>query len=553
MQPYESNSEETRDDASNAAAFIVVSHEGQHQLVEFGERREIVVGSDASCDCRLTLPGVAPRHCVIGWSGRQLVVTPVTGARTHRGGRPVEEPMRLDPGDDLTIGPVEIVIGIRVVPELRRRRALTHAELRERLVEDLARSERVGRTIALLSIRCSFGQGARVSRIASESLRTGDMLASHGPDEIEIALADANDTEVGVVVDRISSNGQIPLNIGYAIAPFDADDADELLAASHRALDEAIRDGASLGRAREVPCVGHEPLTQDDVSRELATRVNALAPGDGNIILVGERSSGRATLGRFIHQRSGRSPERFAAISSRHASDARAINVRVKEAVGGTLVVRDIDDWSLDGQAVLREAISAMKPARIVTTTSRALTALVERGVVDASLYRLLEGTRVEVPPLRSRPNDLVAFAEHFARQHGAYEPTRFSVGAFARLHAYPWSGNLVELDDAMRRATQLAGAGEILAEHLPSEPIPADAAAGRLREHVDSVERDAIIRALADCNQNQTHSARKLGLSRRALIYKMEKYGLKAPAGTAPRRSSSLPVRRSSKPVRVA
>lgn len=523
-------------------AFLVVSQDGVHRIVELNENGEIVIGSDPSCDCRLDVPEAQPRHCVVRWSNTKLVAEPVEGARTHRGGRPLEEPMRLDPGDDLTIGNVEIIVGMRVGTDVRRRRALTHAELRERLVEEMARSERVSRTVALVAIRCGFGQGARLARATSETLRAGDLLGSHGPDEIEVVLADVTEREVGVVIDRIGRRGPFALTVGYALAPDDADDADTLFVAAHRALDEAVRDGVELVRAKPLPLVGHEPLGNDAISKEVVTRLNALAPTSNPLILVGERASGRGTLARWVHARSGRPADKVSSITPRSARDSRALAEAVTKAQGGTLILRDVDDWPLEAQQAVRDALPSLRDTRLITTTSRALAVLAERGVIDATLYRAIDGNRVEVPAVRNRPSDLLAFAEHFARVHGAPQPIRFSVGAFARLNAYPWPGNLVELGDAMRRAAQLAGAGEILAEHLPSEPIPTDAAAGRLREHVDSVERDAIIRALADCNQNQTHAARQLGLSRRALIYKMEKYGLKPPAGTAPRRTSSSP-----------
>jgi transcriptional regulator with GAF, ATPase, and Fis domain len=83
----------------------------------------------------------------------------------------------------------------------------------------------------------------------------------------------------------------------------------------------------------------------------------------------------------------------------------------------------------------------------------------------------------------------------------------------------------------------KLSGGGEILSEHLPGAARNDDEEPGRLREQVDFVERDAIARALAQANYNQTHAAKKLGLSRRALIYKMERYGLKAPPGARRRR----------------
>ncbi len=120
--------------------------------------------------------------------------------------------------------------------------------------------------------------------------------------------------------------------------------------------------------------------------------------------------------------------------------------------------------------------------------------------------------------------------ATQFAEESGAPTPVNFSPGSIARLRSYPWPGNVLELRNAMERAVRLAREGEILAEHLPSEPMSIASSEGRLREHVDSVERDAIIKALADSNHNQTHSAKRLGISRRALIYKMEKYGLQRP-----------------------
>jgi DNA-binding NtrC family response regulator len=168
---------------------------------------------------------------------------------------------------------------------------------------------------------------------------------------------------------------------------------------------------------------------------------------------------------------------------------------------------------------------------RIVATTHRALAGLVERGAFDSRLYSRLAEHVVDLPPLRSRPEDIIPLAERFAAEHGARQPVRLSPGALARLRSHPWPGNVLELRNAMERAVRLSGGGEILAEHLPTDVLPA-AGDGRLREHVDSVERDAIVKSLADANHNQTHAAKRLGISRRALIYKMEKYGLKAPPG---------------------
>lgn len=536
------------DEESSLAAFLVISRDGKHVVRDLGESGSAVIGRDLACDVVLDHPDVAPRHVRVVCRDRQLVVERIGEAKVYRAGRPLEDQMRLDPGEDMAIGPFDVVVGVRISTAPQRRRALTHADLRERLVEELARAERSGRTLALVAARASFGQGARFTRAIAELLRSGDLLASYGPDEIEVALSDSGPEDAERFARAAAALEAHPVSFGYAIYPADADDPDLLLTAAHRGLDLALERSVESERAPGLSVVAHTPLAQDDVSRELANRAQVLARTEANLVIVGERSSGRATLARYIHRESGRDPERFASLSPVGSKDTTAVLAAIRQATSGTLCLREIDEWSLDAQRFVRHALAGATSVRLVATTTRTLSPLAERGVFDAELLAMIDGNRLEVPPLRTRTNDLSTFAEHFARTHGSPSPVRFSVPAFARLHAYPWPGNLVELDDAMRRAAYLAGAGEILAEHLPAELLPADNAAGRLREHVDSVERDAIVRALADNNQNQTHAARQLGLSRRALIYKMEKYGLKAPAGTVTRRSS-VTAKRPSRP----
>ena len=126
--------------------------------------------------------------------------------------------------------------------------------------------------------------------------------------------------------------------------------------------------------------------------------------------------------------------------------------------------------------------------------------------------------------------------AEHFARsaatEQGRPVPT-IAEDARATLAGYTWPGNVRELKNAIERALILCGE-QITSADLPDKlrdaaqrttPVSAD-----VRGHLADVERAAIVAALEADNQNQTRAARRLGLSRRALIYKMEKYGLKAP-----------------------
>jgi DNA-binding NtrC family response regulator len=162
----------------------------------------------------------------------------------------------------------------------------------------------------------------------------------------------------------------------------------------------------------------------------------------------------------------------------------------------------------------------------VVSTTHRDLDALAKHHAFLEGLQQRLTEVRIGIPALRFRAESIIPLARNFAKEFQPGGPVKLSAGAIERMRSYAWPGNVLELRNAMERAVRLADGGEILAEHLPGNaPATGD---GRLREHVGSVERDAIVKALADNNYNQTHAAKSLGISRRALIYKMEKYGLK-------------------------
>jgi DNA-binding NtrC family response regulator len=146
------------------------------------------------------------------------------------------------------------------------------------------------------------------------------------------------------------------------------------------------------------------------------------------------------------------------------------------------------------------------------------------------------------VPPLRDRSAEIMPLAEHFARtaagEQGRGTP-QLSEGAREALVAYAWPGNVRELRNAIERALVLCG--EVIEPaDLPEKLRDAGqrvrpvAASSDMRGHLAEVERAAIVAALEAEDQNQTRAARRLGLSRRALIYKMEKYGLKPPPGSA-------------------
>ena len=219
----------------------------------------------------------------------------------------------------------------------------------------------------------------------------------------------------------------------------------------------------------------------------------------------------------------------------------------------------------LESGEVLR--LGARSPSKIdvrfIAATNRDLRASMERGEFRADLFYRLEGIRVEVPPLRSRPADVVALAEFFlarlAGRMGLVAP-QLSEGARAVLVAYSWPGNVRELRNTIERALVMNPEAEFLTEtelvlHAPesihpppasapvrttvrlpqveSSPPASDAAANanaNLRSSLDDIEEKAIRDALAKTNGNQSAAARLLGIGRHALINRIEAYGIGRP-----------------------
>lgn len=451
------------------------------------------------------------------------------------GGKRVETPCVLKPGEEVQLPRAKVVAGVTVPLRAGGRRALTHHEFRERLYEELARALRSGRRTCLVMVAARHGEGRRIVELALDRFRAGDLVASYAADEPEFLLPDTDEDHARVVVARLLEEAGVDGHVGVAVAPVHAETAERLIRSARRALADAMRDGEDF-RVAEIPtgvvseASDVDPEVHDASTVALASRVHAASDHQGPVLFTGEVSVGKSAYARMLHARS----ERRGRFVVRHGATfnvAGSLGDALGEAAGGTLFVEELTELELGAQEQLAHAQADFEKAdvRLMASTERALGALVARSAFNEKLWLLLEGEVIDVPPLRHRPEDILPLAASFSKSLGGAD-LDFSAGAVARLRSYPWPGNVLELRNAIERAVRLASDGVVLAEHLPSEPMPMTSGEGRLREHVDSVERDAIIRALADTNHNQTHAAKRLGVSRRALIYKMEKYGLKRP-----------------------
>ncbi|MGH7044040.1 MAG: sigma 54-interacting transcriptional regulator, partial [Acetobacteraceae bacterium] len=235
---------------------------------------------------------------------------------------------------------------------------------------------------------------------------------------------------------------------------------------------------------------------------------------------------------------------------------------KFEAADGGTLLLDENSEMDVRLQAKLLRAVQEREidrvggagpvrvNVRILATTNRDLLAEVSRGAFREDLYFRLNVVSLRVPPLRERPGDIAALAEHFARRYAevnglSYRPV--SRAALVRLTAHNWRGNVRELENAIHRAVLLAEGDEIGVEAIELGPPAARAArveagdnpiGALVGRRMEEVERDLILETLGRTLGNRTHAATILGISIRALRNKLRDYaaqGVKVPpAGQA-------------------
>ncbi|MDH4557757.1 sigma-54-dependent Fis family transcriptional regulator [Pseudomonas sp. BN417] len=271
----------------------------------------------------------------------------------------------------------------------------------------------------------------------------------------------------------------------------------------------------------------------DARSRRLREEVDQLAPSALPVLIQGETGTGKELLARQIHRASDR-PGLFVAVScsaiSKNYAEAELFGHAAGgfngsassragwfgSANGGTLYLDEIGDLPLPLQAKLLAAlesrevtrVGAQQPTpvdvRLVAATSIDLAKAVHAGKFNARLYQYLDEGRVELPPLRERPDDILPLAEYFL---GIYAQRLdlplplISTAAQAALEAYPWPGNTRELENSIHFALLVSEGDEVLPQHLNLPPLPgyAQLALQLRRLAANDAERDHLRQLFAE------------------------------------------------------
>jgi len=212
---------------------------------------------------------------------------------------------------------------------------------------------------------------------------------------------------------------------------------------------------------------------------------------------------------------------------------------RFEEADGGTIFLDEIAEMSPTLQAKLLRVTQGGKfqrigsnrevkaNARILAASNRVLEDEVKAGRFREDLFYRLNVVELHIPPLRKRREDILPLAAKFIEEI-AKGRARFSETVATCLENYSWPGNVRELRNVMERAVLLSRSELILPDHLPTQVRTAGGTANpaetREMERLDEIEQQAIVQALRQHKSNRTETARALGISRRTLIYKLQK-----------------------------
>ena len=306
-----------------------------------------------------------------------------------------------------------------------------------------------------------------------------------------------------------------------------------------------------------------EWIAEDPASRHVLELADRVAPAGTTLLITGESGSGKDQLARYIHEHGPRHdapyqkidcaslpPELVESELFGHERGAftgadEAKRGRLELAGRGTLVLDEVAALGLPVQAKLLrvleerrfEHLGGTEPlrmdARVIALTNANLQRAVDEHRFRADLFFRLNVVGIEVPPLRSRPADILPLAAEILQRlgpvHGRPE-ARLDAEAEAALTAYSWPGNVRELKNALERALVFAQQDVLGVDNLPESIRASGAAPGALSRNLRSleeIEKEAIAATLEATHYKITRSAEILGISRKTLLEKRKKYGL--------------------------
>jgi len=307
-------------------------------------------------------------------------------------------------------------------------------------------------------------------------------------------------------------------------------------------------------------------LGDSAVIKDIQATITKLARSQAPVYISGESGVGKELVARLIHEKGPRADKPFIPVNCGaipgdlmeseffgHKKGSFTGAVADKDGLfqaanGGTLFLDEVADLPLHMQVKLLRVIQekSVRPigaqketpidVRILSATHKDLAALVEAGGFRQDLFYRINVIELHVPSLRERSDDIPVLAnsilERLAEQSGSPTPT-LSEKALAALLKYPFPGNVRELENVLERAITLCEGNVIqdtdlrLQSGAAASVSPTETATVALEPYLDTIEKETIIKALEQTRYNKTAAAKLLGITFRALRYRLKKLGL--------------------------
>jgi two-component system, response regulator FlrC len=436
------------------------------------------------------------------------------------------------------------------------------------------------------AVKMAMAAGAKVAHVETISGALQALRAGQGADLLMVDY----ELDIAALIEALESERIVAPVVACGVAA-DPDKAAAAIRAGAREFIPLPPDAALIAAVLAAVSDDDRPMiSKDPAMQQVIGLADQVARSEASILITGESGVGKEVMARYLHKKSRRAERPFISVNCAAIPEnlleselfghekgaftgalARRIG-KFEEANGGTLLLDEISEMDVRLQAKLLRAIQEREidrvgggrpvkvDIRILATSNRDLTQAVKQGTFREDLLYRLNVVNLKLPPLRERPGDIFALAEHFvrkyARANGVPERT-LSAGARRLMVSHRWAGNVRELDNAMHRAVLLSIGEEIEAEaiRLPdgapisaSTPDAASTAASRAAEinmagasgaglvghTVAQVEQQLILDTLVHCFGNRTHAANILGISIRTLRNKLKEYseaGVPVPA----------------------
>jgi two-component system, NtrC family, response regulator AtoC len=338
------------------------------------------------------------------------------------------------------------------------------------------------------------------------------------------------------------------------------------------------REVHSLKKQHEGMLADQHLIAESLSFRDILRQVREIARhADATVLITGETGTGKDLIARTIHSLSSRAARPFLEINcaalpenlleselfgyeSGAFTGAKARKIGLFESANrGTILLDELGEMALPLQAKLLRVLEDKKvrriggtqvievDARIIAATNADLLEAIKAKRFREDLYYRLHAIPIHLPPLRERPEDVIALAKTFLSEYSKKYGRSFrgiAAEAHRRLFAYPWPGNVRELRHVIERICILHEGEQLLESHLPKElsdpsrqdipgsfpleyPVPEEGI--NLDQVVDQFTHSLIERVLKMADGNISQAAKLLGVPRGTLRYKIEKYNLES------------------------